>query len=467
MINYNLRLINKIYTTKRSILSDISKIFDLLGLVGPVIVKAKIILQKLWLLKLDWDESIPLNLKTEWLNVVEQLMELHKICVPRQFILKNPIEIFIHGFSDASLLAYGACVYLYAKDRFGNISSHLIAAKSRIAPVKVISLPRLELCGALISSQLINKIVCAMNINLNGIFYWTDSEIVLAWLAKEPANWTMFVRNRVSQIQEFTKNGIWKHINSNDNPADIISRGAYPQQLHDSYLWFEGPKFLKSPQEQWPSFTLNEIDVPEQCTKYSSFIVSENINKIYSVYYTKFSSYTRLIRTTAYIYRFYNNIRARLYKKQTIQDLNLSPIEITRSEISLVKLVQQLRFSQEINDLRTKNRVNNNSKLVNLNPFLDEFGIIRVGGRLKNSDFDYAKKHPMVLPPNDHFTKILITYEHCRTLHGGCQLVLSTLRNRFWPLNGKSVVRQQIRKCIICFKAKPRFMNVMMGDLPA
>lgn len=160
------------YFTKRIILSIICQIFDPLGLIGPVIVTAKIFLRRLWQLKeLDWDDPISNNLITEWLKFYEGLQILNEINIPRHILIKNSITIEIHCFSDASELAYGSCIYARSINSLGEIVVRLICAKSRVAPIKTVSLARLELCAALLSTQLSQNVISAIKLKVNHVYY--------------------------------------------------------------------------------------------------------------------------------------------------------------------------------------------------------------------------------------------------------------------------------------------------------
>lgn len=170
--------------TKRTILSFISKIFDPLGLLGPLAIRAKIIIQKLWILQLNWDDTLPNSVRSDWEKLEKEISQVGLIQIPRHILLKGSKDIQIHGFSDASELAYACCIYTRSVNKDGRIESHLVCAKSRVAPLKSISLPRLELCGCLILSRLLSKVLSALTLNINSIILWSDSQVALSWIKK-------------------------------------------------------------------------------------------------------------------------------------------------------------------------------------------------------------------------------------------------------------------------------------------
>ncbi|XP_054722771.1 uncharacterized protein LOC129232664 [Uloborus diversus] len=196
--------------TKREVLSTISKLFDPLGLVGPVLTKAKLIMQSLWTLKLNWDESLPKDVMQEWTSFLAQLRQVDQISVKRPVIADNTDAFEIHAFSDASQRAYGVVIYLRCVDTSGNFTTRLLCSKSRICPLKMLTIPRLELCGALLLARLVNKISLILELPISKTFCWTDSSIVLWWINTPVTNLKTYVANRVAEIVTLTGNCSWR-----------------------------------------------------------------------------------------------------------------------------------------------------------------------------------------------------------------------------------------------------------------
>ena len=210
--------------SKHIISSIIAAIFDPLGLISPVFVVYKIFLQQLWLHKLDWDEQLPSELLNHWMDMYLHLSQMNEIAVDRLFLAKGQAtKIQLHGFCDSSEKAYGAYLYLHSVNQQGEVTTKLLCCKLRVAPVKKVTFSRLELCGALLLAQLIQKTVPALNLKIDSILLWTDSTIVLSWLATSAGKWKTYVANRVSQILELTAGCEWRHGASASNPADLIS----------------------------------------------------------------------------------------------------------------------------------------------------------------------------------------------------------------------------------------------------
>ncbi|XP_076658358.1 uncharacterized protein LOC143362242 [Halictus rubicundus] len=264
--------------TKRSILSQVAQLFDPLGLLGPVIIKAKLIMQELWKANLNWDETIPQSLQNKWTSLKEELPSLSAFNVKRQITLPDAIDYQLHGFCDASEQAYGACIYLRSINKGSNCSVKLICAKSRVAPVKTISVPRLELCAAQLLAKLVTIIPEALQMKFNKIYLWSDSTITLHWIKSSPHTLKTFVANRVAEIQAKSNINDWYHVATDDNPADYISRGQDPAEFVSNSHWLHGPTWLSQDESKWKIKELLSITVPDQrVTKTLENRQSENI----------------------------------------------------------------------------------------------------------------------------------------------------------------------------------------------
>ncbi|GFW56013.1 uncharacterized protein TNCV_374191 [Trichonephila clavipes] len=222
---------------------------------GAVVAKAKIFLQKLWMLKIDWTDLLPDTINREWRQFVESLQVVNDININRCIVVEQPEVIELHGFSDASQSAYGAVVYCKSITSDGKMLVHLIASKSRVAPTKQTTIPRLELCAAVLLAKLVHRVKQALKLNVTNTFLWIDSMIVLSWIRKESYQLKTFVANRIATIQEMTSSEQWRYVATEDNPADFVSRGMDSLKLKTCELWWNGPKFLMSnqyPQRQIP-----------------------------------------------------------------------------------------------------------------------------------------------------------------------------------------------------------------------
>lgn len=449
---------NKI--TKRIILSDVAKIFDPLGLLGPCIVIAKILLQKLWSQKLKWDESLPMELHSQWMKLKSQFSNLNNLSIKRHVLCNNPIKIELHGFSDASKDAYGACIYMRTVSASNTIQVSLLCSKVKVAPLKTQTIPRLELCGALLLAKLVKKVTNFMELKINEVHLWCDSTVTLTWIRMCPSTLQVFISNRVSQIQSLTNINDWKYIKSENNAADLLSRGIFPEQILDCSMWWNGPEFLAKRHIDYSKEKIKLFDdeLPEQ-KKYSQICKILKVEN--KILFETFGNFSRLVRTIAYCLRFLKLLtigKANMKTRLTREELDWSLVKI-------IKIVQEEAFGEEIKIL-AKGSKTKNIHLLKLHPFIDSNGLLRVGGRIQLSSFNYDKKHQILLPKNHHFTKLVFVAEHKRLLHPGPQMLLSQVRDKYWVIGGRDLARKTSFECVKCFKSNPITQNQIMGSLP-
>jgi hypothetical protein len=463
--SFKVRVIRQKSYSKRCVLSTIAKIFDPLGLLGPVIAKAKIFLQSLWRLNIDWDEILPPPYEQEWDRFLESFDSVYDFNIERCIILEGATVVEVHGFADASERCYAAVIYCKTTNLRGDVSVRLIASKSRVSPIKSLTIPRLELCAAVLLSQLMKRVLVALKLTVNRVYFWSDSMIVLHWIQKEPADLKQFVASRVATIQELTYIPQWRHVSSQENPADLISRGMEPDKLIQCELWWEGPSFLRSdlPAGTRVLETISDDNYFLELKPISSTLLTVNSDfNLFEDLINRTNNFLKLIHILVYIFRFLNNVRSTLSKKVGAMTVE----EFTFARDSLIKNVQVRYFSREISCLKKGSSVAPNSKIKFLNPFIDSSGLIRVGGRLSNSDLEYNQKFPIVLPSKDKLTKLIFSHYHKRDLHIGPQGLLNAVRQDFWPLGGRNLARKVVHDCVICFKANPICSTQIMGNLP-
>ncbi|XP_066596562.1 uncharacterized protein [Prorops nasuta] len=238
--------------TKRTILSEIAKIFEPMGLMGPIIFEAKVLMQECWKSKVSWDESVNVLLFNKWTIFEEQLNVLNNISIKRYLFIDNIQEFELHGFCDASKLGYGACLYVKSMDKQNNSRVSFLCSKSRVAPLKEISIPRMELNGALLLAWLFKEVQNLFKIPPGRIIFCCDSTIVLYRLKKSPSVLKVYEANRVTEIQGLNKVIKWRHVRSKDNPADCLSSGQTPKEFLKNKLWFKGPSWLRRNERFWP-----------------------------------------------------------------------------------------------------------------------------------------------------------------------------------------------------------------------
>ncbi|XP_045779565.1 uncharacterized protein LOC123877104 [Maniola jurtina] len=444
--------------SKRDILSVISQIFDPLGLVSPVVIKLKIILQSLWLQNLSWDDPLTPEIQEAWCEAIKNLHVLNNLRVPRRVLIDSFMRLEFHVFSDASERAYGACLYVRSIDSSGRILVQLLLAKSRVAPIKATTIPRLELCGAQVAAKLYEKVISSLRVKAACTVFWTDSTIVLGWLKMLPSKLHTFVRNRVGDILEKTGDCVWRHVPTEENPADYVSRGVSVDTIQSLDMWWSGPTFLKEPNSYWPSTSVRSDSLPETRTELSCLVKTENPSEF--IEFDRFSNFNRLRRAVAYMLRFVEACRGRRATTNF-----LTETELNNSLNVIIRTSQKESFT-EYDLLLNKKNLPAKSALLKFNVFLDENNLMRVGGRIRNSEFSYDKKHPLILQSTHRFTQLLFKYEHTKLMHAGPQLLLASIREVYWPIGGRNLAKSTYRRCIRCTRMKGSVVAPIMGDLP-
>lgn len=226
----------------------------MLGWFATVVVKVKILFQQLWELKVDWDDTVPSCIRQVWLRWRDELPCLSDRHIPRCYFPQEAqiVSTQLNGFSDASEQAYAGVVYLHMTDTNAKVHVSLVMSKTKVAPIKRLTIPRLELCGAQLLARLLHHVGRVFGISVCNLYAWTDSTIVLAWLSGNPRRFKTYVGNRISSIMELIAPERWNHISGSENPADCASRGLFPSNLLENELWWNGPRWLRLEPCNWP-----------------------------------------------------------------------------------------------------------------------------------------------------------------------------------------------------------------------
>lgn len=440
-------------STKRAVLSTIAKIFDPLGFLAPVVLKAKLFLQSLWLLNIDWDTSLPQPLNEHWSRFTSTWECLTHISIPRFVPYHDAYRTDLIGFCDASSKAYSAVFYLRTQTCSGEVTVSLLKAKTKVAPTKFHSISRLELCGALLLSNLFSSIQFDPLPNPSQVYFFTDSAVVLAWLRTPSHQLTVFEANRVTTIQEKTSIGDWYHVKSAENPADVASRGLNPSEINDSVLWWNGPSWLRSSVPEWPISKSISCFPPSEVTFHTTTVPQE------PEWIRRFSKLQNLIRTVVRIVRLSTYIKS-FHSPAKRQVQISSPIafqDISDAFNRCLRMVQHCAYPTGIRS----------SNLTSLVPFSDEHGILRVGGRLHNAPVSKSFRHPVILPPQSHLTYLIVSDVHERHFHSGANLTLSLLRAKYWLPSGLRYIKGLIQRCVTCRRRRPKPETPLMAPLPA
>ena len=451
--------------TKRVLVSDIAKTFDVLGWFSPSVIKVKILLQQLWEQKVEWDDPVPSSIHDAWLQWRSELPLLSNKHISRCYFGKHThiVTAELHGFCDASELAYAAVVYLRLADSNGDVQISLVTSKSKVAPIKRLTIPRLELCGAHLLAQLLYHVQQVFEIPLTGLHAWTDSTIVLNWLDGNPRRFKTYVGNRISMIMELIPPEKWNHVSGLENPADCASRGLFPSELLQYPLWWNGPAWLKKSPSEWPrQLPLSPNVFSDEEKEISLHTLTSCNSPILPL--DRYSRFGKLRRVTAWTFRFIRNCRDKGGKDRLSSPL--SARELQEAECYWMKIMQHSHFQDDIDMLKNQRPPNALSPLLSLSPFLDSSGLLRVGGRQQLSKSSYQSQHPIILSGKHSLTRLIIRTEHLRLLHAGPTQLMSSLSCRYHIVGGRKVVRSVTRKCVTCRRNAAKPQPQLLGQLP-
>ena len=449
---------NKFSLTKRIILSQINGIFDPLGLLVPFTIKAKIMMQNFWknsLKPLSWDDILPDEVTSEWCQFFKDLYEVEKItfhrCVKPQNAKGQPSLII---FSDASEEAYGACAYVRWPIGDDSFESSLLCAKGRVAPLKKISIVRLELCGAVIAKRLYCFINEECRFRFENVHFIVDSKIVQAMIHKESYGFKTYASVRIGEIQFATPKQCWAWIEGENNIADWITRPKTPEELSENGEWQVGPGWLKLPEDQWPiNSKPSNIELPETLEVVTALNVIKKEEKIMNVIdITRFSSYIKLLHVTARILSvFMNKTSFSLFNM--CLDINISVLK--KAEDYWIRDAQY----------KYLDRINSN-ELKRLSAKINDRGIIIVGQRIELWMKDSYNPAEIIFLPYEHRLSYLYALFIHNQAHLGIAATTCKVRLKFWIVKLGKILRSIRYNCIDCRKMAEKCEEQMMGLLP-
>ncbi|XP_058789062.1 uncharacterized protein LOC131663025 [Phymastichus coffea] len=339
-------------------------------------------------------------------------------------------------------------------DPLGKVTIRLACSKSRVVTLSHHTIPRLELASAALLSKLYTESKSQLDFTIDRVCLWSDSMIVLCWLKKAPHLLRTYESNRVAEIQKLEDEVQWRQVRSKDNPADSLSKGQLPNDFIQNSLWTSDPQWLSLSERNWPQSPQSQpADIPGFKDGIVLFTALSG-----STIYSRFSDYGTLIRSVAYLLRWKQKEPPSEESKET----DRSRQGVRYLSISEIALLHSTSKKTNYNPSSFRSR----TKFDKLNLFLDDKGLLRVGGPLKKSDLLFNQKHPILLPSKHHLSDLIIRDAHQRNLHGGIQSTLYHIRYRFWILNGKNQVRHILHKCVICIRQKPKMAHAKMADLP-
>ncbi|XP_062620585.1 uncharacterized protein LOC134282159 [Saccostrea cucullata] len=493
--------------TRRGILSIVSSVFDPLGIVSHFVMTAKTLLQKMCKNSVGWDEEITGCQLKDWKNWLTQAKELENVTLKRCYKPQDFGKMTcqeLHCFADASEVGIGVVIYLRLVSETGKIHCSFVLGKSRVAPLKTVTIPRLELTASTLAVKLCKIVTKQLDYQIDQVYFWTDSMSVLRYIKNTKTRFHTFVANRLAIIHAATTINQWHYVTSKLNPADCASRGIpVVSRFLDSASWFSGPEFLWKPDVSWPSTEiasdLLEIDSAEIKESVNTAVETETVEGIERLL-RHFSSWKKLKTVTGWLLLARENLkiiaerkseqRSRMvsegFTEEKIQELemkekhdrlknakqterpSLNADILDKAETNILKYVQMKYFAQEFKDLNSSENgvVKRSSKLAKLDPIVHN-GVLRVGGRLKKLDTTLNSKHQIIIPKESVLARLIAEEAHKSVGHLGKNSTLARIREKYWILGVSSIVKSIISRCVICRKYQAPALKQKMADLPS
>ena len=464
--------------TKRTVLSLIASVFDRIGIAAPLLLPAKLLMQKLWTLGLMWDDPVPEQIAVDFTKWLGELDKIRTINFPRRYWKKNDrVNAVLHVFCDASQYAYGFSAYVVSQPGSNDAESALILAKSKVAPLKNTTIPRLELMALTLAAEAASYIRDNCRFKFDKEYLWTDNTGVYYQASSAgPETLPTFARNRVQKIKRLAGSAEILHVPGHLNTADLVSRGCTFKEFTDSN-WLVGPSFIRQTRSAWPpqpqkttrEMKINTVTIEH--ASYQSFIVMRppqpmqihanftsstapppDLQPVFLPFNTC-SKWSVYIRSIVRVRRAIDRMRRRLTHRDVSKPILFAALRA--AEDLVVSQVQADAYGIEIQSLLASRPIPKTSSIHVLNPFLRD-NLLRLGGRL-GAHVGALPKNPIILPPKHPITKLILRDLHERSKHAGPSHVLIASRNRYWIPQGKRVIMNLIHSCANCrrFHLKP------------
>ena len=503
--------------TRQGILSMVSSVYDPIGFLAPFSLPIKLMMQHLCKLSYSWDDHLPENYQLQWIGWLKDLKRLSTFNVPRCIKPKGfgqLVSAQLHHFSDASEDGYGTVSYLRLKNDKEKVHLGFMLGKARVAPVKKVTIRRLELTAAVLAVRVDRMLKAELQLELENSVFWTDSTTVLKYIRNETKRFRTFVANRISVIREATVVSQWRYVDTKQNPADEASRGVTAEYLLTRSRWIYGPDFLFKSEREWPinivdsdsvSITSDDPEVRGEATvntvvvkdapKATDTVLSQDGQNATNRLIAYFSSWRRLKTSVAWFLRVRNTMQLLNQKRKEIQasvlnsglgitqqkkkkeeemqrfratlrNQTLSPEDVDAAERAIIRYCQQDKFSDEIAALKKgTSGVKKSSHLYKLDPVLRN-GLLRVGGRLSKAAMSDEIKHPVILAKEQHISTLILRHIHEKLRHCGRNHLLSRLRQQYWITSANAAARKIISSCVVCRRHRGKLGEQKMADLP-
>ena len=351
-------------------------------------------------------------------------------------------------------------MYLRTMNTDTSTTVELLTSKSKLAPIKKQTIPRLELCGAHLLSKLLRQTAKDLGIPLDSTYAWCDSAVVLGWLKTSPGRLKTYVSHRVQDTVNRIPSSNWRYVNTLHNPADLISRGVAPGELLQNELWWKGPPWLSQSPAHWPRRPDIDRDATLPDLKPSAVLLTSPEPEEFGTWSL---SYSRVCRVTSWIRRFIQRVR---FKDRSTRPPYLTAKELTQAEIVMFRMSQRKFYPSVISYLQKQRSLPDKHPYSNLTPFLDKDGLLRVGERLGRSGLPENTIHPVLSSTKSYIARLLARYAHILVLHAGPSTTMAWLSKKFYIPQVKQLLKGISRRCIICQRTYAKTSSQLMADLP-
>lgn len=461
--------------TRRGVLATVNSLFDPLGLVAPITIQGKLLLRELTHDTVDWDEPLPAEKEAEWITWRDSLQALECFETPRCYTspsVSNAQRVELHVFSDASVKAIAAVAYLKVLDDNGMDHVGFIMGKAKLAPMSVHTVPRLELGAAVLAVEIAELVSRELDVNLDDMRFYTDSKVVLGYINNTTRRFYVYVR--VERIRKFSSPEQWHYVPTSQNPADVATRSV-PAALLSNTSWLTGPKFLLLPSEQdTPVETSYNLVNPESDVEVRSHFTACTDTNLGSQRFERFSKWQSLVRAIATLIHIAETIRTKATKQNPECKgwhqcfVAHTPDNLSKAKQVIIGCAQSKAYQTEMSSLKQAMDIPKSSPLRKFDPFLDDTGLLRIGGRLHHSTLSAKEKHPLIVSGRSHIGTLLINYYHERVKHQGRVFTEGAIRSDgLWIVGAKRCIAKHLHKCVKCNKLRGKTAAQKMADLPS
>ncbi|XP_075933003.1 uncharacterized protein LOC142932811 [Anarhichas minor] len=467
--------------TRRGVLSTVNSLFDPLGFLAPVTIEGRLLLREFSTQDTEWDTCLPEAKAEDWRRWHESLSALKEVHIPRtyaSFSISKAQNTELCVFSDASVKAISAVAYLKVTNEHGHSEVGFVFGKSKLAPQPELTIPRLELCAAVLAVEIAELVIKEIDLKVNAIKFYTDSKVVLGYINNERRRFYIYVSNRVQRIRQSTRPEQWSYVPSELNPADHGSRSVPAAKLTGT-TWLTGPAFLTKREssvvntEDKTTYVLvdpdSDAEIRASVTSLATKVTEDKLGSKRFEHFSNWSSLTKAVARLCHIAQCFSLpsgnhgcVGWHMCKK------GLSVADITKAEHVIIKCVQHESYSEELKCIKSNCDLSKTSTLHKLRPVIDSEGLLRIGGRIDLAQLEKCEAHPIIIPSRNHIATLLVRHHHECVKHQGRHFTEGAIRaSGLWIVGGKRLISSCIHMCVTCKKLRGRMEQQQMSDLPA